>query len=172
MIDKLSFTGIIKAHFATLRNYGSGRTSPIDVATFTLLPLLPAILLIYPGIRMNGEAVKLLALPVMILTLAPALLLKTVYSISSSFDCHRTQSRIEREFIKEVVANIFYALLTGILSGLASSAFILFQPATLFLRAGLECLLLFLVSSFFLTLLMVLRRSYVLISKTCAGEDA
>lgn len=170
MLDKLSFTAIIKAHFGTLRNYGSGRTSPIDVATFTLLPALIAVSSIYPGFHLSGEALKAVAIPVLVLTLAPAALLKTVYSIASSFDCHRTQSRIEREFIRELVANIFYAILMGSLFGLTTLASLLFQSLAV-LRVGLEYLLLFLAASFFLTLLMVLRRTHVLISKSCSGED-
>ena len=169
MPGKISVTGIIKAHFATLKNYGLGRMRPLDVATFTLLPLLIALSPFYPGIAPSSEAVKLLALPAPVLTAAIALLLSTVYRIASSYDCHRTKSRLEREFIREIVSNVFYCLLTGSLSTLAAFLTLIFQEG--FMKLTANALLLFLVSSFFITLFMVLNRCHVLIAKTCTGDD-
>jgi hypothetical protein len=169
MLGKLKISGIIKAHFSTLRNYGTGRIRPLDVAAFTLLPLVFAAARIYPGINTTPETIRILVLPALVMCPALALILSTIYRISTSYDCHRKQSRIEREFIKEIVSNIFYALLMAVLSSVAAFVSLIARSGALKLAA--DSFVLFLVASFFLALLMILNRTYVLISKTCSPDE-
>ena len=168
MFGKIDVTGIIKAHFATLKSYGSGRYRPIDIALFTLVPAVFTFAFIYRGASITPAAATMMIFAASILTLLSSTLLYLVYRISSELD-YRTRGQIKRQFIREINDNIFYTMLTSIISC------ILIFLSLLTTRAGLKALVdsiaFFCAASFILSLLMVLNRTHVLVRKTSSEED-
>lgn len=168
MFDKIDVTRIVRAHFATLKNFNSGRYRPIDIALFTLGPAIITIAFIYLGAIITNSAATLLITTASILMLLSSSLLYLVYRISSQLD-YRTRAEMKKQFIREITDNIFYTLLVGLCLCVSVSLSILTSGARL--KTMADGAAFFCAASFLLSLLMVLTRTHVLIRKATSEED-
>lgn len=168
-MSKLRTRHIVSGHLATFRNYESGRTVPKDFATFLGLPALIAAGLTAAGARIPETAIGALIAGLAIFTGLLFNLLLLVADVATRTDnpdpavgTRRLRLRVQVSVLQELHANVSFAVLCAlfaliVLIGLSLEGDL---PGR---RAG-EALAFFLGALFLLTLLMILKRAYALLS--------
>jgi hypothetical protein len=173
MFTRINFTQIISSHFKTLRSLnqnGKGIYIP-DLITFFLLPLSLSCYLTVKNIDLSFQVSNLIA-AISILGGFLFNLLAIIYSAMDKLKLDAEKNELKKIFIKEIHINISYCILLSILTTFFLIIYSYDFPCN-FICYVLKRLILFinyfLLFQFFLTLLMVLNRVYILLKKD-AGD--
>lgn len=173
-MSKINFLNIIAAHLSTLRNYDSGRYRPADFILFFVMPAAPAFLALFVGTdQMNGLN-TILVLFAGLTGVAMASALSLLLHLSS--DAHgnacaqSSHSTTRLTLIKEFHANISYTLLASVLLATASIFHAVFGQraggdASTLMKHSALFVCIYLAANLSLSLLMVLKRLTVLLTK-------
>lgn len=157
ILEKVNITTIVKNHLSTLRNHSSKKVGFDDYFTFLILPLLGASILIWNGIFIDIDYSRLI---VTCLSILVGLLLNVnvlVFNIAK----REKDNNLKTDIIKQIFSNISFAILLsvfGIITVLVTGI------NQLILKYVIHFIVYFLLIEFFLTLLMVLKRMYILFS--------
>lgn len=172
MIDKINVSQIIVDHVRTLRSDATGKVHWSDYLLFLLIPSLVSVLPIYFQTELKESAVTLLmaafsifaGLLINVLVLIYTVAIRLEDSINSSDE---DRYRLERDFIKQIFANVSFSILISVLIVL-----ILFvssvSPKAINIAGAAVCT--FLIVEFTLTLLMSLKRLHVLLANRIGPE--
>jgi hypothetical protein len=167
-MNKINIWPIIAAHLDTLRDrrFGSRRSVP-DLIMFFVLPAVAGILLLIFGFSFRADAVNGFLTAFAILTGLLLNLLVLIFTLAAGSAPPNMDLRARKVLLVEVFANVCFCLLNAIavvcVSVVALSYMRSMQGATTGrVSAFLLC---FLTMNFVLTLLMVIKRMYVLLQK-------
>ena len=176
MFSRIDFFKIIKAHLITLRSLN--QTSELiywkDFLLFYFIPSTISLILIYFDISIKSQVPNLIAAISILggfLFNLLAIIYNSMSNLNNDIDNSRTgNTLIKRKFIKEIHSNISYNILISIflLVFLIIYNFEIkfdFLYLTQGLNRTIEFITTFLLIHFFLTLLMVLNRIFILLDK-------
>ena len=178
-MSKIKFLNIIAAHLSTLRNYDSGRYRPADFILFFVIPAASAFLALFVGTeQMNGLNTILVlfaGLTGVAMVSALSLLLHLSSDAHGNACAQSSHSAMRLKLIKESHANISYALLASVLLATASIFHAVFGQhaggdATALLKHSALFVCIYLAANLSLSLLMVLKRLTVLLTKQLEAE--
>jgi hypothetical protein len=166
MSSKIDLRDVFRAHFATLRNASTERPSPLDLAVFFALPALAALIVFFAELKLTTSAIGILIGALSILgglLINVLVLLYTVKEVGPT----ETETEEQRALIKEVNANLLYAITIAVLDivllcivPLLSGAVEMFATYVIVAVLG----------NFVLTLLMALKRLKVLLDLRFRGQ--
>jgi hypothetical protein len=161
MSTKLNVTSIITEHYRTLRNQSDKKISKLDLFVFVGVPIIISLLMFEFGVKLNSEA----SLISTVLSIFAALLLNLLVILYTLFLNENNSEKKKSTgrwgiLIREVFSNIAYCILVSIfcLVTIVISLFLqqIFETILNFISA-------FLVSNFILSLVMIVKRMYVLL---------
>lgn len=165
MFKKVDLRPVLKEHFATLRDFSTGRVSVSDFIAFYGLPVLLGAGLAVAGVRLQAPVVHglLTAYSIFVGLLLNLLVMVHAFLGTTHGNPQNTGLQVRKRVLRELTANMSYAILVAI----ALVAVGLIALARAGVDASIppvECFLLAAGSvNFLLTLLMVLRRMYLLL---------
>lgn len=165
MFDKINVWMIVGDHLKTLREFRSDKTSAGDVILFLIIPLLIALGLVLPlGFRLDVDAINALITSLSVFSGLLFNLLLLIYDLLVKENAEEDPSRLRRMFLGQIYAHISFTILTAVLS--ISLLLLLFIRMDLpALTMTVHVIVLFLIINFILTMLMILQRVHILISK-------
>lgn len=160
MSEKLDPRDIIRDHFGTLKNARTDKTSIVDVVVFFGLPAVFGVTFIFgtkEGYSNDASTLWIAALSVLAgLLINVLVLLYTVQTVGPTPQEHDDQ----RAVIKEVNANLLYAILIAILAICALCGSPMMPEK---LSHWLGAVVTFLIANFMLTLFMTVKRIKLLV---------
>ena len=164
MIEKINVWRIVRDHISTLKDYGTDKYSPGDLVLFFGVPFLAGVggALLGSGLRDSVGTLLVTGLSVFGALLFNLLLL--LYDIVIRPRPSQETGGLTRLFLEHLYSNISFSLLICVLTLVA----VLLSFLTIWgcwaqrVFGFLTC---YLTTLFFLTLLMVLKRIHVLLSK-------
>lgn len=166
MSSKINIKNIIKEHIDTLRDFRNNQISKKDIITFFIFPLIISIYLIKLDIVIEHDMITVLITAFSLLGGLLFNLLILLYNMLNSTYKDNTQTKENSKMIllKEIYINVSFAILLSILLiilvialGLMPKQNILFMP--------FNFIVYYLLGVFTLTLLMILKRMYILLEK-------
>jgi uncharacterized membrane protein len=164
-VDKADVTPIIRAHLETMSSYRTGKASLPDYLFFFGLPVALGVGLVISKFGFRLDAVNGFLNAFAILTGLMLNLLVLVFTISTTTG-ERPDTQLRKRILKQVFANVCFCILIAI--GVAATALIAlsYMRSVQFARTGPTAtfFLASLTSNFILSLLMVIKRMYKLIS--------
>jgi hypothetical protein len=150
---KINVLKIIDSHLDTLKNDNSKKAEFDDYFTFLILPLIFASVLMWFDIYLNNDAVNII---ITVLSIFVGLLINVIVLI---FDMVKRDAKLKNAILKQLLSNIAFTILLSTIS-------ILFTLGTyvesLYIREISNWLVYFCLSVFLLTILMILKRMYIL----------
>lgn len=171
MFSRINFFKIIKAHLKTLKslNQDSNLIYWKDFLLFYFFPFILSILLIYNSISIKLQVPNLIA-AISILAGFIFNLLAIIYNSMSDLKKDAEKDKIRTKYVKEIHSNISYNILISIILLVFLIIFntdIKFENIciTKIINLIIELISTFLLIHFFLTLLMVLNRIFILLDK-------
>ncbi len=172
MSNKLNVLKIISDHVNTLRNFDTGRYSPVDFSTFFVLPaLLSGILLWVFKIGLSPDIVNVLITSLSIFAALLFNLLLLIYDIVRDPQKITDPSGIKGKYLRQIYANVSFCILISLIGVivLLLAFFDLRGVSIGTVVSPITVLITFIVyylgALFILTLLMVLKRVHILLSK-------
>jgi len=162
MLSKINVWRIVRDHVATLRDDRTGTLMWQDLALFFGVPLLVAASLVVLGVAMDEAAVNVLATSLSVFAALLFNLLLLVYDAARKEEGVNPANPSRLKFLKEIYANISFCILVATLSVLALLMTLL-KAETQVVRYAFHVPTYYLVSTFVLTLLMVLKRAHLLL---------
>jgi amino acid transporter len=165
VFDKINVWMIVVDHLKTLREFQSDKPSTGDVILFLIVPLLIALGLVLPlGFRLDVDAINALITSLSVFSGLLFNLLLLIYDLLVKENAEEDPSRLRRMFLGQIYAHISFTILTAVLS--ISLLLLLFIRVDLpALTMTVHVIILFLIINFILTMLMILQRVHILISK-------
>lgn len=179
MSSKANFTSIVTAHLNTLRNYDSGRYRPADFILFFAAPAVAAFLALYlgagPGAGLHTGMILFAGLNGVAMVSALSLLLHLSNDAHANACAQSAYSPVRLRLIRETHANVSFTLLVAIMLATAAVAHAVFdQPGATFSttlpRQAATFACVYLTANLSLSLLMVLRRLSVLMTKELEAD--
>ena len=153
--NKININQILKSHFATLQNDNSNKAEFDDYLTFLIVPIIVATGLLYFDIHLKDSAVNIVITTLSILV---GLLFNVIVLIFDIIKRDASQ-KLKNTVLKQLLANISFTILLSIVT-------ILFTLATYFdieyIKEIATWIVYFLLTVFIFTVLMVLKRMYLL----------
>lgn len=172
MFEKINFFKIIQDHFSTLKEHDTGQYSIADIVIFFLVPAIAAVALSYFNIFLSSDLATVLLTVMSILTGLMFNLIVLMYEvITKSTKEHGKEGKNDRlklSFLREVYSNISFSIFVSIIMLCLLLIFFMVKENT-FAMAIMSGLIFGLLFIFVLTLLMILKRIHVLISKEFDG---
>jgi FtsH-binding integral membrane protein len=156
MLNKINCSKILSDHIKTLKYADDNKYSIPDIILFYFAPIAVAGYLYYEGIRLTIEQVNILITVFAIFTGLLLNLLLIVYDIVSKNNTTPTKTK----FLHEIYSNISYTILLSIITIIVLIAISFISKITI-----LSALVIALVIHFLLTILMILKRVHILLSK-------
>lgn len=163
MISKINVTNIFKDHISTLKDYHTGKYLKSDFILFFAVPLVVAILVfIFLG-EISDTAVVVLATSLSIFAALLFNLLLLVYDSIRKEEKQSIEDKPRLLLLKQIFYNISFGILISVLTIIL---LILFSQNLYFciLQKIISFLAYYLITLFILTLLMILKRTHILIS--------
>ncbi|HYJ88086.1 MAG TPA: hypothetical protein VEW46_18610 [Pyrinomonadaceae bacterium] len=164
MINKINVYSIIRDNFRTLVHDSDGTRSDWDIALFVVVPLIAstALLSLKGVFGQTTSGVLVTAYSIFAALLFNLLLL--VYDIVKKSNNARS---VKSRFLKQVYSNISYSVFVSILLIAILLAYFVAMstPRLVYLKYALAFLVYALTANFLLTMLMILRRVHILLSK-------
>jgi hypothetical protein len=168
MTSKIDLRDVVAEHLATLRDGDAQRISWMDVLVFFGLPLIVAVAIALANITLSTSAIGILigALSILAgLLINVLVLLYTVKEVGPT----ETENEEQRTLIREVNANLLYAITIAVIDIVALCILPLIKglgiPAAI--KGPLDDVwsgaIIFILGNFILTLLMALKRLKVLL---------
>ena len=188
-MNKINIFKIVKDHINTLKDYNTQKTSISDILIFFLVPLITSIVLVSFRLTLKTNLYYLLITSLSIFAALLFNLLLLMYDIvknhkrnpSSNSPQQSGQHKggkvdLKLEFLKQIYTNISFEILVSVITVLLlvlDSAININQLATqggfaklfIYLYILLNFVIYFLLITFFLTLLMILKRFHILLNK-------
>jgi hypothetical protein len=172
VLNKIDIRGILRAHLSTLRDSRFGeRLSPADLAIFFIVPCVFGGILLFSRFAFRVDAVNGFLWVFSILTGLLLNLLVLVITLASAKPPQNVSHAKRLRLIKEIFANICFAVVVAVMVmcvALAALSYMRSNPGATtgkiatFLLSGLTF-------NFVLTLLMVLKRMYILLERELDG---
>lgn len=155
ILTKINIGKIITRHLKTLRNDNTGKVGRDDVFTFLILPILGASGLSYFHIELNDSATNIIITTLSILV---GLLFNVIVII---FDIIKRDNskKLKNKLLNELLTNISYSIVLSIL--IISITLLTFIDNS-YLKLGATWFAYFLIGNYFLTVLMILKRMYIM----------
>lgn len=181
MSSKINIVSIIKGHFSTLIDSGSSKYSKIDFATFYIVPLIVAVFGIFAQLDFSKDATNLLVTAGAIFTGLLLNLLILVYdqksklpSVNASNDSWK-EVQVRHTTLKELYYNISYSTLLSLVMVFvailhlfivdkSTSIDIKFATITDVSSVSTSPVMMFLGVNLLLTIVMIIKRIYALLS--------
>ena len=154
-MKKINVFGIVRKHFATLKNSNTRKASFDDWFTFLVFPIGVAAFISYFKPVISESVLDLL---IASLSIFVGLLINVVVLIFSIIQKEQ-DSRIKSDVLGETITNICYTILISLIT--IVFAFIMFSE-NLHTKEIFTCLIYFLTIHFLVTLLMIIKRMYLL----------
>lgn len=153
--NKINITQILKSHFATLQNDNSKKADFDDYLTFLIVPIIVASGLLHYDIQLNDTAVNIV---ITTLSIFVGLLFNVIVLIFDIIKRDASQS-IKNTILKQLLANVAFTILLSIITILVT-LITYFESAIIKVMA--TWVVCFSLTIFLLTVLMVLKRMYLL----------
>jgi len=173
-LNKVDIRLILSGHFATLRdNRVVGKTSVQDLLLFFGVPAVLGIGLTWYGFRFRVDAVNGFLNVFAILTGLLLNMLVLVFTLSTTAGQPDVEKNKRRTLLKEIFANLCFAVLVSIAVvciAVVALSYMRSQPGAT-TGIGATFSLSALTANFVLTLLMVMKRMFILLNKE-VGNDA
>lgn len=169
---KIDVSRILVAQVRTMRDNSTQRYSKPDLLVFFGIPFLLSILGPNYGWRFNADVLYALLEAFSIFGGLLLNLLILVYTLSSNTDHPSALATIRRTLIKELHDNIAYSILVSIIIvivAIVATAHLKMHevlPVVSFTGHWMTGSVIFLTTNFFLTVLMILKRIYVILNQT------
>lgn len=169
MLSRVNCSKTVRNHYKTLRKFGSTskRIYWKDLVLFIIIPVTTAIILAFLKIDLVNQITNLIA-AISILGGFLFNLLAIIYNSMENLKKDIGVSEIKKTFAKEIHSNISYNILLAVFCIVILILYNIELPHFLYCEI-FEYLISFLtyfsLISFFLTLLMVLNRIYILLDK-------
>jgi hypothetical protein len=167
MLGKIDIRDIVRDHFRTMVDYGTGRRSIADILLFLVLPATAALACDRVGITIDGNAVNVLITAVSILAGLLFNVLVLIHTVATRFTAP-TGPKDGTRFLSEIYSNIAYAILLCLVT-LIPLAFLAMSSTTWLIRL-LNGISAFLLIHLLLTLLMILKRLHALLRLEIGGS--
>jgi high-affinity Fe2+/Pb2+ permease len=172
MLSKINILSIVVDHFNTLTNNKSGKIYIPDLIVFFCAPLVISGLLLFKGSVISNQLANVLVTSFSIFAALLFNLLLLVFDIADKYkpknrsdeDLIDLESKNFKKVLREIYINVSFCILVSILSIILLIGFFIDYNAKLFLLF-LSFIVYFLVFVFLLTLFMILKRVYTLLSK-------
>ena len=181
MFDKVNITKIIRDHFGTFKDYSTGKWRWLDFLLFSHVPLIVAVVIVilYGTLPKNLIGVIVTSLSIFTALLLNLLLLAYNVTRNSKAPTDESLLQMREELFHEIFSNIAFAVLValvivvsvlcyGMINGSAFlpevNIFGLIVNVLNFVIDILSFVIYYLGTFFFLTLLMLLKRVYSLLS--------
>ena len=178
-MSKINIRNIIAAHLNTLRNYDSGRYRPADFILFFILPAMAAASALFfgakPGDGLHTSLILFAGLNGVAMVGALSLLLNMANDAHSNACAQNAYTPVRLKLIVETHANVSYSLLVSFVLATAAVFRAVVeqhdgQAAPASLRQATTFVCIYLTFNLALSLLMVLRRLNVLLTKQLEAE--
>jgi hypothetical protein len=179
MLNRINVLRIIKDHFLALKSNKTGKVLFSDVFIFFGIPLLLSILLVYFNVLLDKDIVNLLItifsifvgllfnLLLLIFDISEKLNFSKSKGVKSSLHAENIQERKREKFLKSILhetyVNISFCILLSILDICILLLFFVNKENCIFIRI-ISLFSYFPLFLFILTLLMILKRVYILLS--------
>ena len=169
---KIDIRRIVVAQVHTLRDNSTQTYSGPDLALFFGLPVALGVAGGYYGWKFNGDVLNALLAAFSIFAGLLLNLLILVYTFSSQTEHPAALTKIRMALIKELHDNIAYSILVSIVIvvvAMVSVAYLKMHerpPEPAFTGKWVTGVIIFLTMNFILTLLMILKRIYVMLNQT------
>ena len=168
MLDKVNITKIVRDHLGTFKDNSTRKYRPLDFLLFFLVPLLVAAGFVGLLGALPANLIGVIATSLSIFTALLLNLLLLAYNITRSSESpwdERIREMREKLF-HEIFSNIAFAVLVAIVTvGAVLILGIMSECASLVATHILSAVIYYLGTLFLLTLLMLLKRVYVLLTK-------
>jgi len=176
MLNRINLTGIIKAHLKTLRSLNqTAEDSSVywgDKVIFFAFPIILSCALSLSKVNLSSQVSNLIA----IISIFGGFLFNLLAIIYSYIDKINTPdaSYIKKRFANEINSNISFCILLSIFIVLLLLFYSVIQNKNqhdilIWISLFAEFIIYFLLTIFFLTLLMVLSRVFILLQKEGKG---
>jgi hypothetical protein len=167
MFSKINIVKILKDHFKTLKNTNTNKISLSDYFMFFILPLIFALIYYYFDITMSDDLIKSLLTIFSVFVGLLFNLLILIYDIVNKNN-HKNKNEphtnmpIRKKFLQEIFSNISFTIFMSIV--IVILLLVTFTN-NCFIKSASSLLSVYLMFLFILTLLMILKRIHVLLSK-------
>jgi len=159
MLSKIDLTKIVKDHLSTLKHHGEKRKSKSDIFLFYGTPIILLSIVLFKNFTFTEEQINILITVFSIFTGLLLNLLLLIYDIVLKI----SSPKLKEQFLKEIYSNISYTILLAIV------IIILLFISCVNSNFILSSLAVALILQFVLTLLMILKRVHILLSKEING---
>jgi hypothetical protein len=160
MLRRIDVRVIVRDHIGTLTDYRTGRRYLGDYVLFFVAPIVAAALLLWQCVLLNATIANIV---ITSLAIFAGLLFNLLLLAHGMIRSTPPDGVDEKRLIVEIYSNISYAILVS-LAAIVVSLISYISPALWFVYSA-SALAHFLVLNFLLTLLMILRRIHILLSK-------
>lgn len=167
-MKKIDVRPILVEHVRTLRDQRFGqRVSIVDLLTFFGIPALVAVPLVAVRFGFRTDAVNGILNAFSIFTGLLLNLLVLVFTLASATAPTNLDAQKRKELLLQVFANVCFSLLTAIAVVCVAVITLGYMKSAPGAQSGplTTCLITYLTLNFVLTLLMVIKRMYVLLRK-------
>lgn len=170
MFSKINIFGIIYDHFCTLKNYRNGKIYAPDLVLFFLIPLIISGFLSHRGFIISANLANVLLTCFSIFAALLFNLLLLIFDIADKVKNNNSksysleQSKVFYDLLKEIYINVSFCILISVLSIVLLLGFFIDLDSCIFLLI-LSSVVYFFVFVFILTLFMILKRVYALLSQ-------
>jgi hypothetical protein len=173
-MNKINVYRIVVDHIRTLKRLGSDSCSPADVFIFFVLPILLGALGYWGGASFKSDVINVIVTAFSIFAALLFNLLLLIYSIIQKPTTGATSRPLREQFLQEIYANISFTIFISLLTISVAVVGMFWAGSeqdrqTTIARISTAILIAFMLN-FVLTLLMILKRVHLLLSKEFAGE--
>lgn len=155
MFNKINVSQICSNHFASLVNDNTKKAATDDYATFLVVPAIVATVLIYFQITLGKEVISLI---VAALSIFVGLLFNVIVLIFDIIN-RNPKKKIKNEFLRQILANISFTILLSVVTIVI--CFVALADHRYIINVS-NWIVYFLLVLFLTTILMILKRMYVL----------
>lgn len=177
MFNKINISRILIGHWSTLRNANSAKTSASDVTTMYAIPTATSVVLVSSGFLLTPTSVSSISTAFAVLAALLFNLLLLTFDLARRKGPHAPREQIRQEILRQSYQNISYCILAALVVVALlmfysivdpeeiQESFVIGQywmPLQAIYKTAVSAICYFLIGNFLLTLLMVLKRVYVL----------
>lgn len=168
-IKKMDVKQIVKDHIKTLKNSNSNKLNISEILFFFIFPLILSLLLTWKKILSSGDMSSVITAFSIFAGLLFNLLVLTLDMVRKikngrMEEQDASSQNIKEQLIKETYTNISFCIMLS-LALLCLSFFFVIGITNYYIKIILSIFIYWLVTTFILTLLMVLKRIYTLLSE-------
>lgn len=167
MLDKVNISKIVRDHLGTLKDNSTGKYRPLDFLLFFLVPLLAAAGFVAILGALPTNLIGVIATSLSIFTALLLNLLLLAYNIARNSELPSDEGirEMKEKLFHEIFSNIAFAVLVSLVTVGSVLVFGLVSDCASMLAAYiLSAVIYYLGTLFLLTLLMLLKRVYALLS--------